>query len=180
MKFLFCHDQAPPESPLLVLGVFEGSLGEAPQLDAVDGALGGKLRALAEEERFEGKSGQSLVVHTLGSLRAARVQLVGLGKREEFEVPDTRRLGAAAALEAGKRSLRALCIALPAFDATAAERSVQFLVEGVLLGSYRFDRYLGKERRREEKLEQVTLSAPRRDSAEAEDLKSAMLRTHVA
>lgn len=165
MKIQFCSDQPTqlPSADLLAIGLFEDGFGEAPLADGLDRVLAGELMRLVKEERFEGKHAQSLLLHTLGQLRPQRILLVGLGKREEFEIPDLRRLGAAAAVEAGKRHLRQLIVAIPAFELAATERAVQFLVEGLHLGSYRFDRYLGKERRQDERIETVSLAlAPER------------------
>src|ERR687883_411869 len=57
---------------------------------SIDTALGGVLADVAKSESFEGKSGQSLVVHTHGRIPAKRVLLVGGGSKSEFLNPHIR------------------------------------------------------------------------------------------
>src|SRR5215470_1242943 len=57
---------------------------------SVDTALSGVLADVAKSESFEGKSGQSLVVHTHGRIPAKRVMLVGGGSKGEFLNPHIR------------------------------------------------------------------------------------------
>jgi leucyl aminopeptidase len=74
--------------------------------------------------------------------RPARVVVVGLGPREDFN-PERARVAAAMAAKALAR-LRAtsLSIALP--EGTDVREAATALVEGAVLASYRFDRYLSK------------------------------------
>ena len=48
---------------------------------SVDSALNGVLSDVAKSESFEGKSGQSIVVHTHGRIPAKRILVVGAGMR---------------------------------------------------------------------------------------------------
>jgi leucyl aminopeptidase len=159
MRFSFCHDRPVGLAvDLLALGLFEEAC-ERALFEEIDRALAGALAALVEQEQFKAKADQSLLLHTLGRLAPARVLLVGLGKREGFEVPDCRRLGASASQAALRCRARSLAVEVPAFDARASEHAVQFLVEGLLLGRYRFERYKSKDARSEDLLEQAMLLA---------------------
>src|SRR4051812_31339867 len=60
----------------------------------VDSALGGVLAEIAKSEAFDGKTGQSLVVHTHGRIAARRVLVVGAGTRSEFANPHIRDVAA--------------------------------------------------------------------------------------
>jgi len=167
MKFLFCSDDPGTLSTdLLAIGAFEDQVAEVPLFNQLDRQLEGLLSRLVEAEKFKAKDDQVLVLHTLERLGPARLALVGLGKRDDFQVTDTRRYGAAAVQAAQRASARGLALALPPLDPTALERSAQCLAEGVLLGAYRFDRYKSKESR-DEAVESATLLVPadRADSA---------------
>lgn len=59
---------------VLVLGKFEN---ENTSIDLVN-------RFVIEKDNFEGKLGQTYVIHTLGQMQADKILVVGLGKREEF------------------------------------------------------------------------------------------------
>ncbi|WP_111640669.1 leucyl aminopeptidase [Marinimicrobium alkaliphilum] len=50
--------------------------------DTVDRAGDGKVRALIKREKFQGKAGQTLLIHDPAGLKAERLLLVGLGKPE--------------------------------------------------------------------------------------------------
>ncbi len=147
----------------LALPVFEEEVADrGGPLRAIDVVLGGGLRALAGAERFTGKAGQQLLVPTLGRGRAATVLLLGLG-------PSAAGAGAAEGFEplrlaAGKAARAAgegrLVVAVPAVatrDLPAAARAV---VEGALLGAYRFEAYRARAKETRRGLSALTLAVP--------------------
>lgn len=125
------------EKSALALVVFEGEVlgGAAGELDK---ASGGALGRAAGAQRFTGAKGQVLdVLGVAGD--AARVLLVGGGKKEAFD-DLTAEHAAASAYGAVKTSgLTTLRVVLPAGG--SAPRAAL----GVRLASYRFDRYRTKE-----------------------------------
>src|SRR6185437_15960208 len=67
----------------LVLGIFEeGTLTEEAQ--AVDAALGGRLRKLLARGDFSGRTGETLLLTDLPGIEATRVLLTGLGGRKSL------------------------------------------------------------------------------------------------
>jgi len=72
-----------------------------------------------------------------------RVLIVGLGKREEMDAERARVAAALAAREAGRIEASALAWALP--ESEDDDATAEGLVTGTVLGSYRFDRFLGKD-----------------------------------
>ena len=65
---------------VLVVGAYkDGSLG--PAAAAVDKALGGHVKTAAKDE-MKGGIGDTVLVHTLGLIKAKRVLVVGLGKKD--------------------------------------------------------------------------------------------------
>jgi leucyl aminopeptidase len=139
------------ETDLLAVFAFEDELAgglKGPLLE-LDRKLDGHLGSAAKDERFAGRAEQTLLIHTLGRLPAARLLLLGLGPRAKaaalaragFE--PVRMAAGKAARAAARASASRLAVAVPAaFDAGAAGRAV---VEGALLGAYRFDRYKTKK-----------------------------------
>ncbi|MBX5481908.1 MAG: leucyl aminopeptidase [Myxococcaceae bacterium] len=144
MKFSFVDgDPASSKADVLVLPLFESDLSEkknrSAALSAVDRALGGIVLAAAQEEGFQGKADQTFTLHTHGRIPAARLVLVGLGARAKFD-PEVLRLAAGRAVKtAAKVKAKTLTFALP--PAREMEPCVKAAVEGLLLGSYKFDRY---------------------------------------
>jgi leucyl aminopeptidase len=133
---------------LLALVVF----GEPPKdalFKALDGSLGGLLGELARAEVFDGKSGQTLLVHSHGKIAAKRVLVLGAGARSDFSNPAIRDLAATAAQVANKVGATSVALVLPSLGASREAALVQLAVEGVHLGTYRFSRYqTGEDHRR--------------------------------
>jgi leucyl aminopeptidase len=125
---------------LLAIPVFDDGIAGSDAAKAADAKLGGVLTAAAADERFEGKPGQTLTLHTHGKLGAKRVVLLGLGKSASFESADARHLAARAAKVAGTTNSKSFALVAPA--GRDDERFVQLYVEGALLGRYKFGRYL--------------------------------------
>jgi len=128
---------AQSSAAALILPVFQGP--EAgPGVDEVGKALGVDLVATLRDNNMKGKLGETLSVPTLGRLEARTVLLVGLGKRADVK-PDTLRRAAGRAAR-GARRFESVATTLARAARPAAE-AVQAVVEGLLLGSYRFDRF---------------------------------------
>src|SRR5215210_7534633 len=109
---------------------------------SVDSALGGVLSEVAKSEHFEGKANQSISVHTHGRIAAKRVLVVGAGARSEFTNPGIRDLAASVAQAANKHGAASAAFLIPSLGANRELSLVQFAAEGVVLGTYKFSRYL--------------------------------------
>src|SRR4051812_1615798 len=122
---------------------------------SVDSALSGVLSDVAKSESFEGKTGQSIVVHTHGRVPAKRILVVGAGGRSEFANPHIRDIAATIAQVANKASAGSVGFLLPAVAGGREPALVQILAEGVILGTYKFGRYLtGEDHKRPMALKQ--------------------------
>jgi leucyl aminopeptidase len=71
--------------------------------------------------------------------RPGRVLVVGLGKRDEFDPERARVVGAIAERQAAALQAGSMTVALP--DSDDPEATAAGLVEGVILASFRFDRF---------------------------------------
>jgi leucyl aminopeptidase len=154
---------------LLVITCAEREWDVAGPAARADARLDGLLRRASAEERFRGKSGQSLLAHTHGGLAARRVALVGLGA----VAGDARalRIGAANAVRlAGNVGATTAALAWSDSDGPAA---LEAAAEGAWLGAYRFDRYLTDERNRAPTLASLELCPP---AAVDDDAAAAALR----
>ncbi len=106
----------------------------------IDAALGGVLTDLTHDGELTGKRDETVVVHPLGRLPARRVLLTGLGKPAALTLQPLRDAAATAARRARSLAGGAVAVALtgPALDAFGAEAAAQAVVEGAVLGLYRF------------------------------------------
>ena len=141
-----------------VLFVLEG---EAPAA-AVPRSLTAAVRAESERKRFKGAKGEILEVAFPPSPGSARVLLaVGLGKREEFGPERLRLAAAAAARRAQALRARRVAVALPGSPSgLLGPRPVaRAVMEGALVGTYRFERYLTDPARKAAPVERFVLAA---------------------
>jgi leucyl aminopeptidase len=122
-----------------------------------------------------GKRGESLLVPNTGieGLEASAVLLVGVGSRHDAGPDACRRAIGRVAAQLAKR--RRVATTLPQIAGRAFEDAVQATVEGLLLGSYRFDRYKSDGERRS--LEEVEILGSARTDTRTS--KAALTRGQV-
>jgi leucyl aminopeptidase len=119
----------------LCVGLFEGEGAPAPLDDALGGALGRLVASGEAKAAFK----KTALLHPEGAIAAARVILVGLGKRAEFDHERARVAAAVGFTRARDAGARALAWALP--DGVDQRAIATAITEGVLLAAYRFDRF---------------------------------------
>jgi leucyl aminopeptidase len=170
------------QTDLLAVACFEDQVSGTRELDGLDRAFSGDLRTLLDEEEFTGKSGSRVLIHTHGKLAARRLLVVGLGKRGDFEMPETRVYGATVMEAASQTRVLDIAVVLPPLDSSATERSARFLYEGLHLGAYRFDHYQAEDQRKRPRVESVSIvlaagqAQPHLALAQAEIVASAVNR----
>jgi leucyl aminopeptidase len=116
------------QTDALVLPVFEGA--PETRFGAADLAAAGEIT---------GKSLELTLIHHPAGLQAARVLLVGAGKREQFDAPALRRLSGAAVRHLKSKGIKKIALA-PGADFETGD-FVSAAVEGALLGDFEPDRY---------------------------------------
>jgi leucyl aminopeptidase len=128
---------------VLVVGQHGDGARPAPEVAALDRALGGLLSRVLKSEKFEGKPGQMSYFHTNRAVPAERVIVVGLGSRKpersRADAEPIRRATASAVRRARDLGATTVAIFMPALP---ARDRAQAIAEGALLGTYRFDKYL--------------------------------------
>src|SRR4051812_40053254 len=131
----------------IVVNHFQGAADLAPVTAAVDHALGGAISRLIELGDFTGKLNQVAVLYPgVDALPAQRVLVAGLGKCEEFTVDRCRQVAATAARKARDLGARHLATKLHGAGSgiLSARDAAQAVVEGTLLGLYRYDELKSK------------------------------------
>jgi len=155
----------------LLIGVFEDDF-SLPLLKELDKHLEGGLSQARRSGEFSGKTSESLLLHTAGRLPAARVLLVGLGKRDACRTDQLRQAAAQGVNQLNKTRLQSLATTLVLAElpgTTAADRG-RAVAEGILLAGYRFDKYRTDDERRPEQLpETILLLMTSREEQEAVD-----------
>ncbi len=149
------HDLSTQKTDLLGVLVHEGDWPKS--LRMLDEALGGQLSDIAKQERFTGKAGSTLPLHTLGKVPARRVLLVGGGAKAAYATSELRHFAATCLRSAISSGCKR--VALHA-EGAADSGAVQRLVEGAHLGRYRFDRYLSEDKRQRDQLTEIVVLVP--------------------
>jgi leucyl aminopeptidase len=128
------------ESELIVVNLFEGVTKPGGATGAVDGALDGAIQELVDAGDFKGESGETVVLYTRGAIPARRVLLVGLGNKESFDLDRLRRVSAAVARRVQALRIKSFHSIVHGAGAGGLDlgKAAQALVEGAILGTYRF------------------------------------------
>jgi leucyl aminopeptidase len=153
--------QLAAQSPLalaadfVVLSVPAGANVKQEPLVSVDKALSGGLAKVIRAEEFKGNKDQALEIPALGTLSAQRLLLLGTGQRGQMTNADWRTLAAKAARAANGAKAKSLVLGLP--DGTSADK-LRYVAEGLILGAYRFDKYLTGDRRPKAEIATATIA----------------------
>ena len=125
------------KADVLVIGIFKGQR-YSGAVKSINDSLGNALKNISEEERFEGDLGKSLMLsRTLGKIGSKRVLMVGLGEKTEFSTNTLRKIGT---LVTNKVKGLSSIIAFSS-ELFRGPGHISALTEGLLLGSYEFNKY---------------------------------------
>ena len=128
IEFVAASAAAGPKTAVARI-VFEG--------EALDGALG----QAAAARRFTGAKAQTLDILAPAGVDAARLVLVGAGKRDAFDATGAEHAAATAYSTLKLSGLETLWLEMPNGDAELAARAAL----GLRLAAYRFDKYRTKQ-----------------------------------
>ncbi|MBM4122857.1 MAG: leucyl aminopeptidase [Nitrospira sp.] len=146
---------------VLVLSHYEGESALEAQAAKVDQALGGALRGLLTSREFQGKRNQTALLHTQGKIPAKRVLFVGLGKKKEARLDQVRQALGTAAKRVCQAGARSFSTSLPGpLPQASAIETAQAMIEGAILGSYRFTEYRSNNSEEPKPLGHITVVEP--------------------
>ena len=131
----------------VMVNLFDGVTSPGGATGAMDQALNGVISSLIKEGEIKGKKGELTLIHTLGKITPSRVLVVGLGKREEFDLDAVRYVVGGACRHLRQRGVqRVATIAHGAgIGGLDVEGVGEAIAEGAMQGLYRFDKYLSKK-----------------------------------
>jgi leucyl aminopeptidase len=157
---------------LLAVVVAEGPLDKQKLVADLDRALGGALIDAAKLADFAGKADQSFDMATVGKLKARRVLLLGSGAKRGIEEPRLRSAAATAARFANGTRAKTLALAF-----VPEPIDLRVVAEGLVLGAYRFTKYLTGDRLPKSELKEARLFSGKQAQA---DKAAIELGTRVA
>ena len=167
---------AATDTPLLVLPWCQDSELEAESLtanfDPLDESLGLTLTRAVTSGDFKARRGQTLLLYRQREVGPDRVLLVGIGERADLSAERLREVGGRAANRAAELGVNEFAVSVsPGWlgKTLDTEDAARALVEGVVLGYWRFDELRskpGKEPVRQP-LHQLSVMVPTAKSREA-------------
>jgi leucyl aminopeptidase len=165
MNFSFgTGDATKAKADVLVLPLFDSDFTDRKNPPSAwvksDKKMRGLLAKLAQQEGFRGKNEQTAVIQTHGKLGADRVILVGLGPKTKFS-PETLRMAVGRGVKTANR-LKAKTAAIQLPLARETESCLQAVVEGFVLGSYRYDKWrtTNQDEKKAPRVDRVALFLP--------------------
>ena len=134
------------EDELIVVNLFEGVQEPGGATGAVDQALAGAISEAIAAGDLDGKRGRVALFYTRGAIPARRVLVVGLGARDSFTLDTVRWAAAAAAQKARELGVRSFSSVVHGAGAGGfePEAAAQAVVEGTVLGLYRYQELKNK------------------------------------
>jgi leucyl aminopeptidase len=142
------------ETDALVSYVFEETNPVQGRVAELDRAAAGLLQKLVESGELTGKTLEFTLVHAPAGLKAARLLLVGAGKREHWNSATLRKLAGAALRYLKARSVKNF--ALLVRESHATEESAQAVAEGALTANFETDKYK-TDRKNDKNIETVSV-----------------------
>ena len=127
------------ETDALVSYVFEETDPVQGRIAEIDQAAAGLLRKLAKSGELTGKTLEFTLVHAPAGLKAARLLLVGAGKREQFNGATLRKITGAALRYLKARAVKNFALLVREGEATG--ETAQIIAEGALLSNFESDKY---------------------------------------
>jgi leucyl aminopeptidase len=127
------------ETDALVTYLFEDSDPIQGRIAEIDQATSGLLRKLSKSGELTGKSLEMTLVHAPAGLKAARLLLVGAGKRDKFDGATLRRMAGATLRYLKARSVKQFAFLARESDLT--EDVAQVITEGIVAANFESDKY---------------------------------------
>jgi leucyl aminopeptidase len=142
-------------SSALVAFGFEGSPASSGTVEQLPSEARSMLQELHSAGELSGKAYECTLIHRPVGLAAARLLVVGAGKKEKFNAAQLHRLSATAARYLRTRGVRDLAWVLDGPEVSPV--SVQSAVEGAIFGDYDAERYK-TERTDERRIDRLDLA----------------------
>src|SRR6266481_7542316 len=127
------------EADALVTYIFEESDPIQGRVSEIDAVTGGLLKKIASSGESTGKTLEFTLIHAPVGLKAARLLLVGAGKRAQFNGATLRKVAGAALRYLKSRSVKNLAFLVRESDATG--ENAQAIVEGAIAANFETDKY---------------------------------------
>jgi leucyl aminopeptidase len=148
------------ETGAVIVGHYEDEKTPQGETAAIDKKLNGAVAAMIKQGDIKGKAGEITVIHTLGKLPAARVLVLGFGKKKELTVNKLKgNFAEACRALRGKNVSTIAAVALgTGANGIKETEAVQAMAEGAILGLYTFRQYITKKENGNGEIKALTIT----------------------
>jgi leucyl aminopeptidase len=146
------------KAALIVVNLFQGVKTPGGATGAVDKALDGLITELIASGDFTGKLNDLAVLYTQGAIPAKRVMVVGLGKKEEFDLDKVRDAAGTVAKRVCQLGIKSYSTIVHGGGKAGLSVGMasQAIAEGTILALYRFLKHKSASEGEETEIEQLT------------------------
>lgn len=138
---IVCKPLEEIQTQILILTVFEGEKDNIENFSGLNEKLRKKVLKLIDTKEVTGKFKEFTILHT-DDLKAERVLIMGMGKKTDFTLERLRAIMAISARNARRINLTEMAIAEGFNDlGIDYEDSASAIIEGIVLGLYRFRKH---------------------------------------
>lgn len=131
------------QGTLLAIGFFEEELELSGELATLESRVGNGISDLIAETDFKGKADSIFTTRLSKDSPIRKLAIVGLGKKDKFNLDTLRRTAAAIAKQAKKERCDTVGISLPKAE-KSSEKVASALTEGAILGLHKDIRFKSK------------------------------------
>ena len=142
------------QTEALVTYLFEGGDASQGRIAELDKLTGGLLARLSTGGESTGKALETTLVHAPAGLKAARLLLVGAGKREQFNTATLRKVAGVALRYLKSRSVHNFVFCVR--EGNASEENAQAITEGAIAADFETDKYK-TEKKNNKHIETLTI-----------------------
>ncbi len=158
-----CKPLEEVETQAMVITVFEGEKDNIQKFSTLNSNISQKLIKLIDTKEVTGKYKEFTILHT-DELKAERVLVMGLGKRKDFTLERLRAVMAISARNIRRINLSGMTVAEGYHDlGLDEEESASAIVEGIVLGLYRFRKHMSGDQNNYKAIKSLTIVVPNED-----------------
>lgn len=158
MKFpVIQGDIIEQESEVIVLYAYENDVLGGDFIGIANDKLVGSISEMSSIGEFNGKKGELTLIHSLGHIKPKRLIIVGLGTESELSLDVIRNTGAQLARKLksiGIKNAHTIVPTARVVDLNISEITTS-MIEGILLGLYKFDKHTGNNNTHTTNLEEI-------------------------
>jgi leucyl aminopeptidase len=131
------------EADVVLIGLFEGEENSNESMTALNENLNQGLNPLVADGEISGRSGRSVLIHSLGLLESKRVFFIGLGHREEYKAVALKNTIGNTAREINKMNCESVSVDVASFTSVDIDENVaaELIAQSLIAGLYSYDRF---------------------------------------